>query len=71
MNNEKVDQILDKYQGKARFLIRVLMEIQHELHWLSRDVLMKVSDSLEVPCREVIQIATFYKTFPFGAPGTP
>ena len=69
MDNEKVDRILDKYQSKARFLIRVLMELQHELHWLSRDVLMKVSAGLKVPLREVLQIATFYKTFRLEPPG--
>ena len=43
MDNEKVDQILDKHQGEEGSLIRVLMEIQGEIQWLPRDVLMKVA----------------------------
>lgn len=63
MDNDKIDQIIDKYQGQARFLIQVLMEIQEENHWLPRAVLKKVSEKLEVPFRQVLRIATFYKTF--------
>jgi len=63
MDNEKIDQIIDKHQGKASSLIHVLMEIQSENHWLPKEVLDKVSKKLEVPLSRVMQIATFYKTF--------
>jgi NADH-quinone oxidoreductase subunit E len=63
MDNEKIDQILDKYQGKSRLLILALMEIQEENHWLPKEVLVKVSKRLDVPLSRVMQIATFYKTF--------
>jgi NADH-quinone oxidoreductase subunit E len=69
MDNEKVEQILDEHQGKAGSLIRVLMEIQSEIHWLPREVLMRISEKLEVPFRLVFQIATFYKTFRLEPPG--
>jgi NADH-quinone oxidoreductase subunit E len=69
MDNEKVDQILEKYEGNAGSLIRVLMEIQHGLRWLPREVLMKVSEKLDVPFSQVLQIATFYKTFRLEPPG--
>jgi len=63
MDNEKIDQIIDKHQGKASSLIHVLMEIQSENHWLPKEGLDKVSKKLEVPLSRVMQIATFYKTF--------
>jgi NADH-quinone oxidoreductase subunit E len=69
MDNEKVDTLLEEYQGKAGSLIRVLMEIQHEMQWLSREVLVKVSERLEVPFSQVLQVATFYKTFRLEPPG--
>lgn len=69
MDNEKVEQILDEHQGKAGSLIRVLMEIQSEINWLPREVLMRISEKLEVPFRQVFQIATFYKTFRLEPPG--
>jgi NADH-quinone oxidoreductase subunit E len=43
MDNERVDQIIDKYQGKASSVIQVLMEIQSENHWLPRGILERVS----------------------------
>jgi NADH-quinone oxidoreductase subunit E len=63
MNNDKIDQIINKYQGKAGALIQVLMELQEENHWLPREVLVKVSEKLEVPLSRVLRIATIYKTF--------
>lgn len=39
MDQDKLDQIIDKYQGEAGSLIQVLLEIQKENHWLSKEVL--------------------------------
>ena len=44
MDSAKIDQIIEKHRGKPGALIHVLMEIQHENHWLPRDVLHKVAD---------------------------
>ena len=63
MDKDRIDQIIDKHKGKANSVIQVLMEIQHENHWLPRNVLEKVSKELEVPLSEVLHIVTFYKTF--------
>ena len=63
MDNNKIGQIIDQHKGKPNSVIQVLMEIQHENHWLPRDVLEEVSRKLEVPLSEVLHIVTFYKTF--------
>lgn len=63
MDNDEIDRILSKYQGQAGSLIRVMMEIQEEKHWLPREVLVKISEKLEVPFSRVLRIATYYKTF--------
>lgn len=63
MDNQKIDQIINRHQGKAGSLIHVLMEIQSENHWLPREVLDEVSKKLGVPLSRVMQLATFYKTF--------
>jgi NADH-quinone oxidoreductase subunit E len=69
MDNEKIDGIIDKHQGKPGSLVHVLMELQHENHWLPREVLEKVSHQLGVPLSEILQVATFYKTFSLKPPG--
>ncbi len=63
MDNERIDQIIDTYQGKPSSVIQVLMEIQSENHWLPREILERVSEKLHVPLNEVLHIVTFYKTF--------
>jgi NADH-quinone oxidoreductase subunit E len=63
MENDRIEQIIEKNRGKAGFLVQVLLEIQHENHWLPQDVLNKVSEALEVPMSRVKQIVTFHKTF--------
>lgn len=62
-NEGKIDQIIDKYEGKDSLLIQALLEIQKETHWLSREILEKVSKKLDVPLSKVLHTATFYKSF--------
>lgn len=61
MDDGRIDQIIDKYQGKASALIQILLEIQGEHHWLSKDVLDRVSTRLGVPLSKVQHTVTFFK----------
>jgi NADH-quinone oxidoreductase subunit E len=62
-SNDKIDQIINKYQGDASSLIQVLLEIQRENRWLPKEALNKVSKKLGVPLNQIQHIATFYKAF--------
>jgi NADH-quinone oxidoreductase subunit E len=63
MGDDKIDQIIDKYQGDASSLIQVLLEIQRENRWLPNEALKKVSKKLGVPLNQIQHVATFYKAF--------
>ena len=63
MNNDKIDQIIDKHQGDANSLIQILLEIQRQNHWLPKEALEKVSKRLQVPLSRIQHIVTFYKAF--------
>jgi len=63
MGSDKIERIIEKHRGKAGDLIHVLMEIQHENHWLPRDVLHRVAEALDIPFSRVLRVATLYKTF--------
>ena len=63
MNNERIDQIIEKHNGEASSLIQVLLEIQSENHWLPKAALDRVSEKLHVPLTRIQHIATFYKAF--------
>jgi coenzyme F420-reducing hydrogenase delta subunit len=60
---DKIDQIIDKYQGRTNSLIQVLLEIQDANHWIPQEVLDKVSQKLDVPLSRVMHIVTFHKSF--------
>jgi NADH-quinone oxidoreductase subunit E len=59
----EVDTIIGKYQGDRSALIQVLIEIQRQNRWLSKDALKRVSQSLGVALTQIYHIATFYKAF--------
>ena len=63
LDDGRIDQIIDKYEGKDSSLIQALLEIQKETHWLSKEILEKVSRKLDVPLSKVLHTATFYKAF--------
>ena len=60
---DKVDEIIGKYGGDRGALIQVLLDIQLENRWLTKDALKQVSQGLSVPLTQVYYVATFYKAF--------
>ena len=63
LDSGRIDQILNKHQGKKNALIQVLLEIQQENGWLPQDVLDRISEKLDVPLSRIRHIVTFYKGF--------
>lgn len=63
MEAERIDQIIDRYQGAPDLLIQVLLAVQSEYHWLPQAALRKVGERLRVPLSQILHIATFYKAF--------
>lgn len=63
MNNGRIEEIINKHKGESSSLIQVLLEIQNENHWLSKDILAMVSKKLNVPLVKIQHVVTFYKAF--------
>ena len=63
MDTARIDRIIDGHGGEASSLIQVLLEIQHENHWLPKEALDRVAERLQVPLSRIQHIATFYKAF--------
>jgi len=63
MDNERIDQIIDKHQAEPSSLIQVMLEIQSENNWLPKGALDRISERLNVPLARILHIATFYKAF--------
>ena len=60
---EKVDSLIDGYTDKKEQLISLLQDIQAEFNYLPQDVLVKVSQKLDIPLSQVFSVATFFRAF--------
>jgi NADH:ubiquinone oxidoreductase subunit E len=61
--SRKVDSIIDSYVDKKELLISLLQDIQAEFNYLPRDVLVRVSQKLDIPVSQVFSVATFFRAF--------
>jgi NADH-quinone oxidoreductase subunit E len=56
-----LDRILANYSNEKGMLIQILLDVQHEYHWLPPDALKQISERLKIPRSYVIRIGSFYK----------
>ncbi|MBA7635430.1 NADP-reducing hydrogenase subunit HndA [subsurface metagenome] len=59
----RVDSLIDSYIDKEELLISLLQDIQTEFNYLPQDVLVSVSQKLDIPLSQVYSLATFFKAF--------
>ena len=57
----KLDNIIKKYDGKEGFLIQLLLDLQNELNWISKDAIGELSQKLKIPASQIFRVASFYK----------
>jgi len=62
MVDAKIDNLINQHQGDASSIIQLLLEIQRTNHWISNEVLEKVSEKMNIPMSQVQHIATFFKS---------
>ena len=62
-NLEKVEEIIDRYNGEERALISILQDIQTEYNYLPKEALLKIRDKLGIPLTRIYGVATFYNAF--------
>jgi len=62
MDQEKIDQIIDKYADEEGILIQLLLDVQSELNWVPKEVVQRISDRLQVPLSQIYRVASFYKS---------
>ncbi|MDC7239808.1 MAG: NAD(P)H-dependent oxidoreductase subunit E [Spirochaetales bacterium] len=59
----QLDRIIEEYDGTEGALIPVLQSAQNLLGYLSREVLIHISESLKIPFSEVTGVVSFYSFF--------
>lgn len=60
---EKVESIIESYKDKKELLISLLQDIQAECNYLPKEVLVDVSETLDIPLSQVFSVVTFFKAF--------
>ena len=62
-NAGKVEELIDSYVDKKEQLISLLQDVQAEFNYIPQDVLVKISQKLELPLSQVFSVATFFQAF--------
>jgi NADH-quinone oxidoreductase subunit E len=60
MSNEQVDKIIDKYVGKEGVLIQLLLDIQRQENWISKETVTRINERLGIPVSDIYRVASFY-----------
>ncbi len=68
-DKEKLDEIIKRYQGEEGFLIQLLLDLQNELHWISREAIKELSLRTGVPVSRIFRVASFYKAISLSPVG--
>jgi len=63
MNQERLTEILEKYQADESTIIAVLQDVQEEFGYLPKEAIQTVSKEMNIPLSRVISLATFFNAF--------
>lgn len=60
---DKLDEILQKYQGIKGALIPVLQEAQDAYGYLPKEVIQNIAEKMNIPVSQIYGVVTFYSQF--------
>lgn len=59
----EIDQLIESYVGKEEHIISLLQDVQAQYNYLPRNILVYISDRLNVPMSRLFSLATFFRAF--------
>lgn len=62
-NAARVESLIDSYVDKKEQLISLLQDVQAEFNYIPQDVLVRISQKLDIPLSQVFSVATFFQAF--------
>jgi NADH-quinone oxidoreductase subunit E len=68
-DKEKLDNIIKRYDESEGFLIQLLLDMQSELHWISKEAILELSQRLKIPASHIFRVASFYKAMSLSPVG--
>lgn len=61
MDLDKLNEIIDKYQDKQGVLIQLLLDVQAEFNWISKEAISQINQRLGIPISQIYRVASFYQ----------
>ncbi len=58
---KKVDEIIGRYPAQQGVLIQVLLDLQSEFNWISKETILRINERLQIPLTQIYRVASFYK----------
>ena len=58
---KRVDEIIERYKGEEGVLIQLLLDIQSEFNWISKEAIAQISARMQIPKSQIYRIASFYE----------
>ena len=56
----EISEIIDKYPAEPGVLIQLLLDIQSEFNWISKEAIKSISKKLKIPISQIYRVASFY-----------
>jgi len=63
MNQEKISDILERYNNEESSIIAILQDVQEQFGYLPRESLLQISREINIPVSRILSLATFFKAF--------
>jgi len=60
MIKDRIDQIIEKYVNEEGILIQLLLDMQREFNWISKEAIKRISERLKIPYSQIFRVASFY-----------
>lgn len=62
-NAARVEDLINSYVDKKEQLISLLQDVQAEFNYIPQDVIVRISQKLDIPLSQVFSVATFFQAF--------
>jgi len=62
-NARKVEDLIDSYVSRKEQLISLLQDVQAEFNYIPQDIIVRISQKLDIPLSQVFSVATFFQAF--------
>jgi len=60
---DKVKEIVNRYNGEKSALVAILQDVQDEYRYLPKEALIAIHEQMDIPMSRVYEVATFYDVF--------